>query len=164
MAYLKGGTIIDGNVYIEGGLRVKQIVGEDGSSLPSLWSDSSSYPNRLIKFMNIDGKMHYTKLAEESSDEIAYERVRVAANQFFLSLGLDDSGLDRLDALEINKLQDSSSNPYFKLNVKATPNNISVSEESLIGLIKSDSGDIIIGGINYREASEGEIPDIFYYG
>lgn len=63
MAYLKGGTVVDGNLYVEGALKVKNLQSADGSivALVSRWSGAQNY---LSKFDSATGALQNTNLNE----------------------------------------------------------------------------------------------------
>lgn len=69
MAYLKGGSLIDGNLYVEGGLRVKKITDSSGRPLPHLWDSESSVANCLVKFMDRQGALHSSNVTETFTSE-----------------------------------------------------------------------------------------------
>ena len=54
MAYIKGGSVVDGNLYIEGGLVVRNISTSAGGKLPTL-DDEATKTDRLVKFINYNG-------------------------------------------------------------------------------------------------------------
>ena len=69
MGYLKGGTVVDGNLYIEGGLVVRNISTSAGGQLPTL-DDESALSDRLVKFINNNGGLKYSSFgATVSGDE-----------------------------------------------------------------------------------------------
>lgn len=60
--YIKGGSVVDGNFYIEGGLRVNSIRDAQGNSYISM---SAIEPGRLVKFSETDtGKLVNTGIKE----------------------------------------------------------------------------------------------------
>jgi len=72
MAYLKGGTVVDGNLYVEGALKVKNLQSADGSivALVSRWSGAQNY---LSKFDLATGALQNTNLKEEvNSGAVTY--------------------------------------------------------------------------------------------
>lgn len=65
MAYLKGGSYIDGDLFINGSLSVRKLVDTSGSNLPYLYSSESSQINHIIKFATSDGALTSTSIIEE---------------------------------------------------------------------------------------------------
>ena len=63
MGYLKGGTVVDGNLYIEGGLVVRNISTSAGGQLPTL-DDESALSDRLVKFINNNGSLKNSSFGE----------------------------------------------------------------------------------------------------
>lgn len=68
MAYLKGGSVVDGNLYIEGGLIVRNISTSAGGQLPTL-DDESALSDRLVKFINNNGGLRYSSFGETVSTD-----------------------------------------------------------------------------------------------
>lgn len=66
MAYLKGGSVVDGNLYVEGGLVVRNIATSAGGQLPTLDTNSAK-SDHLIKFINNNGALRYSSLKENST-------------------------------------------------------------------------------------------------
>ena len=66
MAYLKGGSVVDGNLYIEGGLIVRNISTNTGGQLPTL-NDGDTKSDRLVKFKNNNGGLRYSSFGETIS-------------------------------------------------------------------------------------------------
>ena len=68
MAYIKGGSVVDGNLYIEGGLIVRNISTSAGGQLPTL-DDESALSDRLVKFINNNGGLKYSSFGETVSSD-----------------------------------------------------------------------------------------------
>lgn len=66
MAYIKGGSVVDGNLYIEGGLVVRNISTSAGGKLPTL-DDGDTHSDRLVKFKNYNGGLQYSSFGETVS-------------------------------------------------------------------------------------------------
>ena len=66
MAYMKGGSVVDGNLYIEGGLVVRNISTSAGGKLPTL-DDGDTHSDRLVKFKNYNGGLQYSSFGETVS-------------------------------------------------------------------------------------------------
>ena len=67
MAYIKGGSVVDGNLYIEGGLIVRNISTSAGGQLPTL-DDGDTKTDRLVKFINNNGGLRYSSFGDNISD------------------------------------------------------------------------------------------------
>ena len=68
MAYIRGGSVVDGNLYIEGGLIVRNISTSAGGQLPTL-DDESALSDRLVKFINNNGGLKYSSFGETVSSD-----------------------------------------------------------------------------------------------
>ena len=68
MAYLKGGSVVDGNLYIEGGLVVRNISTSTGGQLPTL-DEGDAQSDYLVKFINDNGALRYSSLKEDTLGE-----------------------------------------------------------------------------------------------
>ena len=71
MAYLKGGSVVDGNLYVEGGLVVRNIATSAGGQLPTLDTDSAK-SDHIIKFINDKGALFYTQLGESANGNFIF--------------------------------------------------------------------------------------------
>lgn len=70
MAYIKGGSVVDGNLYVEGGLVVRNITTSSGAGgqIPTI-EDGVAVGDYIIKFNNELGALNRTALKEnETSD------------------------------------------------------------------------------------------------
>ena len=70
MAYVKGGSVVDGNLYVEGGLVVRNITTSSGAGgqIPTI-EDGVAVGDYIIKFNNELGALNRTALKEnETSD------------------------------------------------------------------------------------------------
>ena len=65
MAYLKGGSVVDGNLYVEGGLVVRNIATSAGGQLPTL-EEGDAKSDYLVKFINNNGALRHSSLKENS--------------------------------------------------------------------------------------------------
>ena len=68
MAYLKGGSVVDGNLYVEGGLVVRNIATSAGGQLPTL-DEGDAQSDYLVKFINNNGALRYSSLKENSTGD-----------------------------------------------------------------------------------------------
>ena len=80
MGYLKGGTVVDGNLYIEGGLVVRNISTSAGGQLPTL-DDESALSDRLVKFINNNGGLKYSSFGETVSGDEKKVKLYVGRNK-----------------------------------------------------------------------------------
>lgn len=67
MATLKGGTVVDGNFYVEGGLHVRNITDDSGNKLPHFAGEDTIKQNRLIKFADNEGGIIYSPFGDNST-------------------------------------------------------------------------------------------------
>lgn len=81
MAYLKGGTVVDGNLYIEGGLVVRNISTSAGGQLPTL-DDESALSDRLVKFINNNGGLKYSSFGETVSTDTDTDNPKKGVNLY----------------------------------------------------------------------------------
>ena len=81
MAYIKGGSVVDGNLYIEGGLVVRNISTSAGGQLPTL-DDGATKSDRLVKFINNNGGLHYSSFGETVSSVKDGEKDRKEVNLY----------------------------------------------------------------------------------
>ena len=94
MAYIKGGSVVDGNLYIEGGLVVRNISTSAGGKLPTL-DDGDTHSDRLVKFKNYNGGLQYSSFGETVSSVKVGEEDKKKVNLYagetkeeFYTLGL----------------------------------------------------------------------------
>lgn len=94
MAYIKGGSVVDGNLYIEGGLVVRNISTSAGGQLPTL-DDEATKTDRLVKFKNYNGGLQYSSFGETVSSVKVGEEDKKKVNLYagetkeeFYTLGL----------------------------------------------------------------------------
>lgn len=69
--YIKGGSVVDGNLYVEGGLRVNSIKDADGNTYPHIGDNSSYIENRLLKWGEQSGEIFTSNIDELEEEEIA---------------------------------------------------------------------------------------------
>ena len=155
MAYLKGGTVVDGNLYIEGGLRVKQIVDSSGKSMPHLEDESSSVPNRVVKFTDTNAAIRYTLIEESYTSSGGVEQISFKdwGNETLSSLILKMNNLQFIslskqtvsDTLPSLKLGDSSGIKSVDIHAGYSefhmpPDKVIVEEKRLQGIVADPSG------------------------
>lgn len=64
MAYLKGGSVVDGNLYVEGDLKVKAVENQDGSEYLVI-DKGDSLINSYAKIKNTKGQVTSSALLEQ---------------------------------------------------------------------------------------------------
>ena len=72
MAYLKGGTYVDGDVFVEGKFQVRQVTLESGQSIPSL-APKNRKEQFLINFNDSLGTQLIGSSLESRIDVVSYE-------------------------------------------------------------------------------------------
>lgn len=117
MAYLKGGSVVDGNLYIEGGLVVRNISTSTGGQLPTL-DEGDAQSDYLVKFINNNGALKYSYIKED----ITGETISTDKSTFNFNVDSDSN------ALTIEKNTDNSIT--FTLNTSSK--DISVNETTPI--------------------------------
>ena len=180
MAYLKGGTVVDGNLYIEGGLRVKQIVDASGKKMPHLHDEGSSMGDRIVKFTDSNAAIKYSLLEEIFVD---------TAGPGVETISIKDTPVESIDRVlfKINStdlvavqnsimyLGGDSGTGFSHLRVNTddivlnmTPDKVSVNTSKVLkGLVKNPNGTITLnGGSQKYSISQNYVsnpPEIFCY-
>ena len=72
MAYLKGGTYVDGDVFVEGKFQVRQVTLESGQSIPSL-APKNRKEQFLVSFNDLLGTQLIGSSLESRIDVVSYE-------------------------------------------------------------------------------------------
>lgn len=128
MAYLKGGSVVDGNLYVEGGLIVRNITTSSGAGgqLPTI-DDECAKGSYLVKFDNDQGALKYTALQESLNDNIS--TILNDKATFTLKLdGLTKGGVEALTTkFDGNRIS---------LDINSYPINISVNTPYVYMVIK----------------------------
>lgn len=131
MAYLKGGSYIDGDLFINGSLSVRKLVDTSGSNLPYLYSSESSQINHIIKFATSDGALTSTSIIEEVLNNV-------------LNITFDD------DVASINVSGgDLNLENISQLNFNTETSKIQSTAENIINLKKINSLDEVGNGQYY---------------
>lgn len=131
MAYLKGGSYIDGDLFINGSLSVRKLVDTSGSNLPYLYSSESSQINHIIKFATSDGALTSTSIIEEVLNNV-------------LNITFDD------DVASINVSGgDLNLENISQLNFNTETSKIQSTTENIINLKKINSLDEVGNGQYY---------------
>lgn len=158
MAYLKGGSVVDGNLYVEGGLVVRNITTSAGGQLPTLDMDSAQ-SDHIVKFINDKGALFYTQLGESA------DRNYIFTDKDSFTFKVNGNGSESIEALNIKK---SSSTVEFTLNTSSKNiivNDSTIYRENKIEVEEGFIDKILPGDIN-KDSTSGEkisIPESFKY-
>ena len=101
MAYLKGGTYVDGDFYVEGTLRVNRIANLANDYFPYLSEAGSSKTHYIVWFSSNDGGIEYSPIKATSQNQ-----------EILLELDASRTG--------------SSTSTLDKISIAATENNVKV--------------------------------------
>lgn len=149
MAYLKGGSVVDGNLYVEGGLVVRNIATSAGGQLPTL-DEGDAKSDYLVKFINNNGALRYSSLKENSTGgELTLSTVDSIFN-FKVN--------DNTDALTIEK---SASNT-IEVSLKTSSNYITVGDSTIYDEKGASISDGIIDTIEV-DTLGSSLPSYFQY-
>ena len=116
MAYLKGGSVVDGNLYVEGGLVVRNIATSAGGQLPTL-DEGDAQSDYLVKFINNNGALRYSSLKENSTGDT----LSTVSSTFNFKVN------DNTDALTIKR---NNSNT-IEVSLKTSSNYITVKDSTI---------------------------------
>lgn len=159
MAYLKGGSVVDGNLYVEGGLVVRNITTSSGAGgqIPTI-DDDCAKGSYIVKFDNDQGAIKYTTLKESLNDNTS----TIINDKAIFTLkidGLTNNGCEVLTTKFENK--------EVFLTINSTPLNISVNTPKALKVKIKEVENIIdtdffIDSITSETPIE-DIPTEFYY-
>ena len=152
MGYLKGGTVVDGNLYIEGGLVVRNISTSAGGQLPTL-DDGDTKSDRIVKFKNYNGGLQYSSFGETISGKRV--NLYVGEEEGFNSLGLSFGNTNPTDIFTITK---GNATEIEKIGINTSASKIWVEENN--NIIDENGKSIDIGSFNVTTDS---IPEPFSY-
>ena len=152
MGYLKGGTVVDGNLYIEGGLVVRNISTSAGGQLPTL-DDGDTKSDRIVKFKNYNGGLQYSSFGETISGKRV--NLYVGEEEGFNSLGLSFGNTNPTDIFTITK---GNATEIEKIGINTSASKIWVEENN--NIIDENGKSIDIGSFNITTDS---IPESFSY-
>ena len=158
MAYIKGGSVVDGNLYIEGGLVVRNISTSAGGKLPTL-DDEATKTDRLVKFINYNGGLKYSSFGETVSSEGVNLYVGETKDEFS-TLGLSFGKTNKTEVFTI------TNGSAIKIDINTPASKIMVEDRGIKGIMgDSPSIDIYDGFIDsINENTEiSEIPEKFSY-
>lgn len=171
MAYIKGGSVVDGNLYIEGGLVVRNISTSAGGKLPTL-DDEATKTDRLVKFKNYNGGLEYSSFGETvSTDTDNLKKVNLYAGETkdeFNTLGLSFGNPKTGSYTEVFTITNAKGDAteIEKIDINTSASKIWVEDRNIKGIInKVPSIDIYDGFIDsINENTEiSDIPESFSY-
>lgn len=152
MAYLKGGSVVDGNLYVEGGLVVRNIATSAGGQLPTL-EQNSAKADYIIKFINDQGALRYTQLGESADADGSF----IFTEKDSFTFKVNGNGTGSIEAI---KLEKDSTLEKVKLTLKNTSSkNITIPETTIYNEKGKEIEDTFISGIT----EDTEIPESFKY-
>lgn len=144
MAYLKGGSVVDGNLYVEGGLVVRNIATSAGGQLPTL-DEGDAQSDYLVKFINNNGALRYSSLKENSTGDT----LSTVSSTFNFKVN------DNTDALTI-KRNDSNT---IEVSLNTSSNYITVKDSTIYDEKGTEITESFINGITENT----DIPESFKY-
>ena len=147
MAYLKGGSVVDGNLYVEGGLIVRNIATSAGGQLPTL-DEGDAQSDYLVKFINNNGALRYSSLKENSTGDT----LSTVSSTFNFKVN------DNTDALTIKR---NNSN-IIEVSLNTSSNYITVEESTIYDENKAPISDDIINTIGV-DTLGSSLPSYFQY-
>ena len=147
MAYLKGGSVVDGNLYVEGGLVVRNIATSAGGQLPTL-DEGDAQSDYLVKFINNNGALRYSSLKENSTGDT----LSTVSSTFNFKVNNDT------DALTIKR---NNSN-IIEVSLKTSSNYITVGDSTIYDENKAPISDDIINTIGV-DTLGSSLPSYFQY-
>ena len=147
MAYLKGGSVVDGNLYVEGGLVVRNIATSAGGQLPTL-DEGDAQSDYLVKFINNNGALRYSSLKENSTGDT----LSTVSSTFNFKVNNDT------DALTIKR---NNSN-IIEVFLNTSSNYITVGDSTIYDENKAPISDDIINTIGV-DTLGSSLPSYFQY-
>ena len=147
MAYLKGGSVVDGNLYVEGGLVVRNIATSAGGQLPTL-DEGDAQSDYLVKFINNNGALRYSSLKENSTGDT----LSTVSSTFNFKVN------DNTDVLTIKR---NNSN-IIEVSLNTSSNYITVKDSTIYDENKTLISDDIINTIGV-DTLGSSLPSYFQY-
>ena len=166
MGYLKGGTVVDGNLYIEGGLVVRNISTSAGGQLPTL-DDESALSDRLVKFINNNGGLKYSSFGETVSGDEKKVKLYVGRNkEEFNSLELYFGNTNTGNSTRVCTITNGNATEIEKIGINTSASSILVEDRNIKGIMDDSSlptiDDAFINNIN-ENTEITAIPEKFSY-
>ena len=149
MAYLKGGSVVDGNLYVEGGLVVRNIATSAGGQLPTL-DEGDAQSDYLVKFINNNGALRYSSLKENSTRG----KLTLSTVDSIFNFKVNDN----TDALTIKR---NNSN-IIEVSLNTSSNYITVGDSTIYDENKAPISDDIINTIGV-DTLGSSLPSYFQY-
>ena len=149
MAYLKGGSVVDGNLYVEGGLVVRNIATNAGGQLPTL-DEGDAQSDYLVKFINNNGALRYSSLKENSTGG----KLTLSTVDSIFNFKVNDN----TDALTIKR---NNSN-IIEVSLNTSSNYITVKDSTIYDENKAPISDDIINTIGV-DTLGSSLPSYFQY-
>ena len=160
MGYLKGGSVVDGNLYIEGGLVVRNISTSAGGQLPTL-DDESALSDRLVKFINNNGGLKYSSFGETVSGDGKGVNLYVGETKDeFNSLGVS---FGKTDNTEVFTITNANATEIEKIDINTSASKILVIEKGIKGIMADLSSIDINEKFISNITDTTEIPEKFSY-
>lgn len=147
MAYLKGGSVVDGNLYVEGGLVVRNIATSAGGQLPTL-DEGDAQSDYLVKFINNNGALRYSSLKENSTGDT----LSTVSSTFNFKVN------DNTDALTIKR---NNSN-IIEVSLNTSSNYITVKDSTIYNEKGTEITKSFISDIT-EDTEISKIPESFKY-
>lgn len=170
MAYLKGGSVVDGNLYIEGGLIVRNISTNTGGQLPTL-DDGDTKSDRLVKFKNNNGGLRYSSFGETVSTvsdtdtgkpkkgvNLYVGETKDEFNSLGVSFGRTNTTDNHAEVFTITNINNTEGDNTIEIAIHTSASKISVEEKN--NIIDENGKSIDIGSFNVTTDS---IPESFSY-
>lgn len=170
MAYLKGGSVVDGNLYIEGGLVVRNISTSAGGQLPTL-DDNDTKSDRLVKFKNNNGGLRYSSFGETVStvSDTDTGKPKKEVNLYvgetkdeFNSLGVSFGKTDNTEVFTITNANGNATE-IEKIDINTSASKILVIEKGIKGIMADLSSIDINEKFISNITDTTEIPEKFSY-
>ena len=166
MGYLKGGTVVDGNLYIEGGLVVRNISTSAGGQLPTL-DDESALSDRLVKFINNNGGLKYSSFGETVSGDEKKVKLYVGRNkEEFNNLELYFGNTNTGNSTRVCTITNGNATEIEKIGINTSASSILVEDRIIKGIMDDSSlptiDDAFINNIN-ENTEITAIPEKFSY-
>ena len=166
MAYIKGGSVVDGNLYIEGGLIVRNISTSAGGQLPTL-DDESALSDRLVKFINNNGGLKYSSFGETVSGDGKGVKLYVGRNkEEFNNLELYFGNTNTGNSTRVCTITNGNATEIEKIGINTSASSILVEDRNIKGIMDDSSSPIIDDAFinNINENTEiTAIPEKFSY-
>ena len=151
MAYLKGGSVVDGNLYVEGGLVVRNIATSAGGQLPTLDTDSAK-SDHIIKFINDKGALFYTQLGESANGNFIF------TDKDSFTFKVNGNGTGSIEAIKLEK-----DNTSVKIILENTSSNyITVKDSTIYNEKGTEITKSFISDIT-EDTEISKIPESFSY-